>query len=440
MSGAQTRLNRNTLWMMLSRFGAQGLAVIFTILLAQRLGAEGFGEYAFIAALLFITNALTMFGTDMLLIREIAGQGNLSRLAYALVLQLALSALFISLFWLFGARIPNQSMETITALRIYSLALIPLAFFTMFTTALRGVQRLDMYSLLNLIVSALQVGVVLLPEISILRLSILLVLAQIAAAILAGLICSYAIRNFWQSWRFSPMDLPSFLREAAPIAFLAMVTMLYQRLSIGMLSILMGATITGIFSAAFRAVEASKTAHLAVFAALYPAMAENMSLRLPLGRSNPPPNDEIASSGFDARVSTFLTTTYSKLLIVGAVGISFLLFVLAKPLVILLYGHEFILSSSVLQILAWLLIPFTINTYLTLSFLASGREHLIGRALTVSLLGLLILNLWWIPAKGVGGSAWATLVAECFQSVLLLASARLPVHVQGEVRELSELS
>ncbi|HJR79439.1 MAG TPA: oligosaccharide flippase family protein, partial [Anaerolineales bacterium] len=195
MSDAQTRLNRNALWMMLSRFGAQGLAMIFTILLAQRLGAEGFGEYAFIAALLFIANGLTTFGTDMLLIREIAGQGNLSRLVYALVLQLGLSALFIILLWLFGARIPNQSMETITALRIYSLALIPLAFFTVFTTALRGVQRMDMYSLLNLIVSALQVGVVLLPEISIVRLSILLVITQIAAAILAGLICSYAIRN-----------------------------------------------------------------------------------------------------------------------------------------------------------------------------------------------------------------------------------------------------
>ena len=440
MSDAQTRLNRNALWMMLSRFGAQGLAMIFTILLAQRLGAEGFGEYAFIAALLFIANGLTTFGTDMLLIREIAGQGNLSRLVYALVLQLGLSALFIILLWLFGARIPNQSMETITALRIYSLALIPLAFFTVFTTALRGVQRMDMYSLLNLIVSALQVGVVLLPEISIVRLSILLVITQIAAAILAGLICSYAIRNFWQSWLFSSIDLPFFLREAAPIAFLALVTMLYQRLSIGMVSILMGATVTGIFSAALRAVEASKTAHLAVFAALYPAMAENMSLRATLGRSNSPVNEEIASSGFDARDSTFLAKTYSKLLIAGAVGISLLLFVLAKPLVILLYGNEFILSSSVLQILAWLLIPFTINTYLTLSFLASGREHLVGRALTVSLLALLILNLWWIPAKGAGGGAWATLVVECLQSVMLLASARPFIHPQGEVRELSELS
>jgi len=71
------------------------------------------------------------------------------------------------------------------------------------------------------------------------------------------------------------------------------------------------------------------------------------------------------------------------------------------------------------------LIPFTVNTYLTLSFLASGREGLVGRALTVSLPALLLLNLWWIPAKGPEGSAWAALVAECSQSALLVFQWKL---------------
>jgi O-antigen/teichoic acid export membrane protein len=87
-----------------------------------------------------------------------------------------------------------------------------------------------------------------------------------------------------------------------------------------------------------------------------------------------------------------------------------------------------------------MLIPFTVNTYLTLSFLASNRERLVGRALMASLLGLLILNLLWIPARGAEGSAWAALVAESIQSVILLASARSPVRVQGDAREFSELS
>jgi O-antigen/teichoic acid export membrane protein len=139
-----------------------------------------------------------------------------------------------------------------------------------------------------------------------------------------------------------------------------------------------------------------------------------------------------------------LSAKYPKLLLAGAVFISLLLFMVAKPLVILLYGNEFSASSRVLQILAWILIPFTVNTYLTLSFLASNGERLVGRALMASLLGLLALNLWWIPIKGPEGSAWAALAAECLQSVILLASARSfarpRARKRGEARELSELS
>lgn len=432
MSDLKVRLHRNALWMVLSRFGAQGFAVIFTILLARRLGSTGFGEFAFIAAVIFIANALTTFGTDMLLIRQIAATGDLSRLTYALMLQLVLSILFISVLWMSGAWVPNQGAETLAALKIYSLALVPLAFFTVFTTALRGVQRMEMYAILNLIVSALQVGIVLSPTISIVRLSVLLLAVQIAAAILAGFICSRAIQDFWKYWRFDSFELPSFLKEAAPIAFLTVLTMLYQRLNVTILSVMIGATPTGLYSAAFRAVEASKTAHLALFAALYPAMASEISLRALAARGNLLVNEEIAPRR--------LTAKYPKLMIAGATVISLLLFILAKPLVNLLYGNEFDTASGVLQILAWSLVPFTINTYLILSLLASNQERLVGRALTVSLLGLLILNLWWIPAGGPGGSAWAALIAECIQSVILLAGRRARVFRQGTAHEFSELS
>src|ERR1700690_664246 len=117
-SSIPTGLAKNSLWMILSRFGAQGLAVIFTVVLARRMGSAGFGEYAFIAALIYVANSLTTFGTDMVLIREIAAQDDLSGLPAALMIQLVLSALRITAIWLFAARIPNQSTETILALKI----------------------------------------------------------------------------------------------------------------------------------------------------------------------------------------------------------------------------------------------------------------------------------------------------------------------------------
>jgi O-antigen/teichoic acid export membrane protein len=421
----QSHLTKNSLWMIHSRFTAQGLAVIFTILLARRLGSAEFGAYAFIAAIIFVANALTTFGTDMLLIREIAAKDDLSGLPAALTVQLAISVCFIAAVWSLGAWIPNQSQQTVMALKVYSFALIPLAFFTVFTTALRGKQLMNIYALLNIIVPLLQVGAVLiLRGNNLVTLASFLLLIQILIAILAGVICSLAIHHFWRSWRFSSSDLSSLLKAAAPIAYLTLLAMLYQRLGVTMLSLMTGPSRTGIFSAAARIVEASKTVHIAVFAALYPAMAQGMS-----------PRDTRAE--LSEPIAERRRGTYFGLLLLGAIFVSLSLFVVAKPLVGLLYGNEFIFSINVLQILSWTLIPFTINTYLTLSFLASKQEHLIGRALMISLLGTLILSLMWIPSRGPEGAAWASLIAECLQSVTLLVSASSRVLVKGESREFS---
>ncbi len=410
-----TTVAKNSAWMILSRFAAQGLAVVFTIALARRLGSADFGAYAFIAAILFVANSLTTFGTDMLLIREIAAKDNLSGLPIALAVQLVLSAVFIIIVWMFGDWIPNQSAETIQALQIYSLSLIPLSFFTVFTTALRGKQLMSMYMLLTVAISALQVGAVWLPEIDLVALSTYLLAIQILIAVFAGLICTFTIPNFWRVWRLSTFHLSSFLRAAAPIAFLALLGMLYQRLNIYMLSVLTDSTQTGLYSAAARVVEASKTAHLAVFAALYPALAQSLQK--------------------GERMHG-----YFKFLMAGAIFIAVSLAAFANPLTVLLFGNEFGASSEVLKILAWTLIPFTINSYFTLSFLASKREKIVGRALGLSLLGALILNLAWIPSRGPEGGAWAFLLAECIQSVTLLAGARSFVHVEGESHELSHSS
>src|SRR5271157_2618085 len=89
-------LFRNSFVLLLARIGTQIGTAVFTVVLARRLGITGFGEYALIAALIYVANSLTTFGTDMALIREIAAQDDLSSLPAALIIQLALSVLLIA--------------------------------------------------------------------------------------------------------------------------------------------------------------------------------------------------------------------------------------------------------------------------------------------------------------------------------------------------------
>src|SRR5258706_131758 len=170
-------LGKNSLWLLLARIGTQGLAVLFTVLLARRLGSTGMGAYA--------------------------------------LLNLCVSLLQVLAAWLFTG----------------------------------GSQGLVV-------------------------LAVLLLAVQGIAALLAGTLVSVLIAGFWRGWRFSWQEFRDVVMASAPLGLLGLLGILYQKLSLTLLSFLGGAALAGWFSAAQRAVEAAKTGHLAVFTAVYPAMAQ----------------------------------------------------------------------------------------------------------------------------------------------------------------------
>jgi len=403
MTPLEKRLGQNTFWLLLARLGTQGLLVLFTLVIAHRLGNVGLGQYAFIASAIFLANTLTTFGTDMFLIREIAAGTGLSQLPATLLIQLALSAICAIIILAGAPLLPNVDAVSIQGLLVYSLALFPLAFFTVFTTALRGQERMYWYAVLNLTVSLAQVlalWIFVQPGSSVITIAWILVAIQTIAAFLAGLICSFQIPGFLRAWHFSLWHIPALLRASAPIALLGLLGMLYLRLSIYQITLLSGSATTGWFSAALRIVEAFKTGHLALFGALYPLLSK--AARQP------------------AKSERFVSKSLGWLLGISAV-LSLVLYVLAQPLVQILYGVQFAASIAATQILAWIIIPYTLNTFLSLSFLAHRREPAVAWALLGSLLALAILNAWWVPIFGLAGACWAALAAESVQALILVS-------------------
>jgi O-antigen/teichoic acid export membrane protein len=282
--------------------------------------------------------------------------------------------------------------------------MFPLAFYTVFTTALRGKQRMGSYAILNLALVVLQVAaVVWFGWIggSLIALVSLLLLVQVVAAVLAAILCSLQFADIWLGWQLSLHKAWSLVKASAPIAMLGLLGILYLRLSLLILPLLAGAAVTGWFSAGARLIEAAKIGHVAVFTALYPLMAQ-------VGTANK----------FNWS-STFRLTWL--LLLGGAVLASSAICILAGPLVTLLYGPEYIPSISSVQILAWVLIPYTVNAFLSLAFLAREDEGAIAVALATGILALVILTIWWEPLIGLRGAAWAAVCAELVQSAILVA-------------------
>ncbi len=418
------RLGWNSLRITLARTGMYAATAAFTILLARFLGSRGFGEYAFMAAVIFLANSLTTFGTDLLLIREIAAHDRLDLLPAALVLQLLLSALVILAIWFLAPLVQALDRRAVTAIRIFSLSLLPLAFFSIFTIALRGKERMGAFSMLGLGAALGQLtGVALFlgRDADLVRLAIILLVAQIAAALLGAALCICLLPGFWKSWRGGRVGFTIF-RTSAPLGLLTSLNVLYQKLSLTLLTVLSGANPAGFFSASARMIEMSKTAHVSAFTALYPAIAQSYA--------NP--------QHLENNRRTFARSL--GVLLLGAAALAALLFAFAAPLIQLLFGSAYHSSILVLKILSWILIPFTANNFLMLLFLAGGKEHAVARVLLLSLLALAGLSIWWIHLFGLQGASWAALITEGLQTSLFLNEARQIESIRGLLRTRSALT
>jgi O-antigen/teichoic acid export membrane protein len=414
------RVGVNTVWLAAARLGSQLASALLAILVARRLGQSGLGAFAFFSAMILTGNMLTTYGTDTLLIRELAHsrERRSPLLAAALWVQIGLSAACAAGVWLLGGRLPNQSGETILALKIFSLALFPLAFYSVFSAALRAWERMELFTLANLVGAGAQIvcaGLALARWNNLIALSLALLAGQTVGAITAGLLCRQALggialyeRAYQTAFRI--------LLQGWRLALLGGFGFLSQRLAPILLGLLAGASLTGEFSAAARLVEAAKLGHYAYFGALLPFLANQAG--------NRPPSLQEGSHVRSSRQRDF---SLAILLALSAL-LALALGVLAKPLVRLLFGEGFTTSAGLLPLLAWLLVPYTVSARLSVDFVVSHQE---GRLLTGLALGTLIA----VPAYllltsrlGLIGAGLAALASECVTALSLLALKRIPAH------------
>jgi O-antigen/teichoic acid export membrane protein len=254
--------------------------------------------------------------------------------------------------------------------------MVPLAFFNVSATILRGKQRTASYASLNLALIILQLTALFLLRLQgggIIVLAILLLSVQAIGVILAGHLCQFQILFSSQPFHELVRQLFYLIRICAPIAVLGLLCILYQRLSLIIILSISGTTSTEDYSAAAIIVEAAKIGHVAIFTALHPLMTQvNATDKLNW-------------------VSTFRFPVL--LLLGGAITASFILFWLAKPFISILFGTGYNFSSSPLQVLSWFFVPYTINSFLSLVFLAENKVLIIMLSLMTWIITLIILTI-----------------------------------------------
>jgi O-antigen/teichoic acid export membrane protein len=373
---------KNSFWLLLARITAQVLAILFVAISARNLSLEDFGHFSFIASVLFIGNTFTNFGTDIFLVRDIARAGHITKLAsQVLSLQLFLSTCFFAAIYFYHD----------PPLTLYSLALFPLAIFSIANPLLRALNRMDLSWLLSLLNGVMQVVAAYFSS-DVFTICLFLLVGQFILSVLALLICSASLSDF----SLLPLvDFRPILKTTFPFAALTLLIVLIQRLGTLSVSFQMEDSATGLFSAAARVVDGLKFGHYAILGALLPALSRNAE-----------------NSWHSFRKAFLLLTTISLIFAVFLV-------IFAGPVIAILYGSEFLPAVAELRLFGWCLLPYTFSSFASNSLIARGLERKLVKATLLSAICYLILYLWFIRLYGLTGAVWAALSGECMQAAIL---------------------
>lgn len=159
-------------------------------------------------------------------------------------------------------------------------------------------------------------------------------------------------------------------------------------------------------AAALRLVEAARLLPAAVMGALFPVLARG---GLASGRLQVAGREE-----FSYQLGLL---GYGVLAAVG-------LWLLAVPLVGLLFGGGYETAVSLLKILAWGVVPFTISLPLSVEMVVAGREKRVLLATLAVLVGTAVLTTVGFVQYGLLGLAVGLVVGEWLLAVALFAAVQ----------------
>jgi len=377
-------VRRNSFWLLFSRLTAQGLALLFIAIMARRLGVESFGQFTFIGTVVLIGNTFTNFGTDTYLIREIARASKITDLiAGAFGLQLLLSALWLIATLFFR---PNP------LLLLYSFVLFPLALYSIATATLRAFERMDLVWTLSLANGVLQLGAAYF-SFDIWTLCLFLLVGHMLLAAFSYWICFASLPDFSL---FPIHNIFPLLKLTLSFAVLTILLVLSGRLGVLTVSALLGDSPTGIFSSVTRVVDGLKLGHYAILGALLPAISRGTH-----------ESKQSFQKGF--------------ILLMGlSLFMAIALSLFARLIILILYGEKFLPAITLLSFLGWVLIPYTISSFISYDLIAHGQEKTLVKATVISLVIFLALYLWLISTDGLNGAVYAALIGEFIQAILFV--------------------
>ncbi|MGE3725379.1 MAG: flippase [Candidatus Sericytochromatia bacterium] len=407
-----SRLGNNMRFKLLAEGVSRVFSMIFFVVLAQALGTEGYGRYAFPLAFTGLFLYFADCGLNTLLIRELARYREQAQqyIYHALFLKGALTlftlALMQSAAWLSGLR--AGEFEAIFWAGLITLAM---GWLDLLSAIFNGLEWIEAETALRLQNRLLTLGSILLTlcwSRDVLLLLKILALANGLSLLLGAIQVKklVATRQIWPqksvwNWRFAGQ----LLQTGLPFWLSGLFALLYFRMDVAMLHLLgRSAAEVGEYQAVVKLLDLLVLLPNLLLMAIFPVLSQ-------WGSEEQAQKQTRIQTQIQTQMQT-LTRQSLELAWLVAWPLSLGGYLLAGPMIESLLGKAFGAAVPFWQILLLSLIFLFVNhiCFYSLAALNLTRLLVLSSALGVGLnLGL---NLLWIPLWGGLGAAWSTVLTE----------------------------
>lgn len=382
-----------------------GLGFFYIMYTARYLGAEGFGVLSFALAFTGIFGVFADLGLSTLTTREVARDKSLAGkyLGNIAMMKIVLALIAFGIIAI-AINLLGYPEQTIKVVYLIALSIIFSAFTGMFNSVFQAFEKMEYQSIGGILNSVLMLAGVLIAISQGFNVVGFAYIYFIVSAIALGYSSAICVWKFvlpkidadWKFWK-------STIKEALPFGLTGLSGMIYTYTDSVMLSFMKGNEVVGWYNAAYRIVLILLFIPGIINMAIFPSMAKfyissENSLKMTCER-------------------------YLKYMIILGIPIGIGTILLAKKVILLIFGEGYMQSIIALQILIWpLVISFIGAAYVQL-FASTNRQIIITKVSGICVVVNIILNLLLIPKLSYVGASIATVITEFILITFIFISA-----------------
>ncbi|RLI54126.1 MAG: hypothetical protein DRP09_13890 [Candidatus Thorarchaeota archaeon] len=369
------------------------VSLVVIIYLARYLGTAGFGKYSFIFAYLAFFNIVTDLGLQTILVREMARDPTIAPMLIgnACIIRLILTVIAV-VSSVAVITLMSYPSDTTTYIYVASLSVLFISFSDFYRTIFEANLRMEYNVTAKLTFKVLSATLILLIIFShgtLLQIILAIVFSEMVKTLLNYLFSRKLVRPRFEIdfglWKY-------LFKECLPLAMASAIWVIYYQIDKVMLSIMMGDTPVGIYSAAYKLCDPFSLIPSALMISLFPLM-----------------------SGYFKNSKERLIKSYRlsfKYILIIMLPITIGTVLLADKIILLVYKAPFTASITVLQILIWSIVFGSMSSVLLNLLISIDKQKLNTLSTGLCAITNITLNYFLIPVLSYNGAAIATVATN----------------------------